>query len=225
MNDGLNLITEIEGCSSCGGLHSVLNTVLGLTWLTVTSIVDGKENTTRYDYDDPQIPWEQMGEVVQKTEASGLPEERTTKYLYTHDLSHPIWVAKSRDQTQRLTPTKNTTLTLIRPGRQPVVSEKTGYIVLNGRPALKTYRRATYNPWGNPPGQRSRTDISDITKFEYYKNTVEEGNNRGQLMAMVNALGHTTLFSDYDTNGNVQNYQPQWGGHSYTYDERTESGR
>ncbi len=207
MKDDLNLITEIEGCSGCKGLHKRFEYSPRLDLISVTSIVDGKEITTKYDYDDPEIPWEQLGEVVQKTEALGLPEERITKYLYTQDSSHPIWTAKIEEtKSSVLVPKKNTTLThKYDLDGNLSFTEKTGYTVLNGKPTLKTYRTSyTYNSLGQPIKVNGpRSDIPDITKYEYYKNAAEEGNNRGQLMAIVNALGHTTSFSDYDPNGNV----------------------
>ena len=48
-----------------------------------------------------------------------------------------------------------------------------------------------------------------------------EGNNRGQLKAIVNALSQMTEFSDYDANGNVGKIKdPNNVETEYTYDER-----
>jgi RHS repeat-associated protein len=66
-----------------------------------------------------------------------------------------------------------------------------------------------------------RTDISDITTFEYYDNVSGEGNNRGQLKAIVNALSQRTEFSNYDANGNLGRItDPNEVITQRTYDER-----
>jgi RHS repeat-associated protein len=46
--------------------------------------------------------------------------------------------------------------------------------------------------------------VSDITTLEYYRNVSGEGSNRGQLKAIINALGQRTEFLTYDANGNLK---------------------
>jgi YD repeat-containing protein len=48
-----------------------------------------------------------------------------------------------------------------------------------------------------------RTDVSDLTAFEYWPDDAGQGNNRGQLKKVTNAAGHATTFNDYDAMGNV----------------------
>ena len=90
-------------------------------------------------------------------------------------------------------------------------------------PPQKTYTtQYQYNTLGqltqiNGP----RTDVSDITTLEYYANTPDQGNNRGQLKAIVNALSQRTEFSNYDANGNVGTItDPNGVITQRTYDER-----
>jgi YD repeat-containing protein len=106
--------------------------------------------------------------------------------------------------------------------------QESGYVFIYGVPTPKTSTTTyQYNTFGqltqiNGP----RTDVSDVTNFEYYGGTVPEVDNRYQLKAVVNALGHRTEFSEYDANGNVGKIT--LNAHNlnnkvdiqYTYDER-----
>jgi RHS repeat-associated protein len=101
--------------------------------------------------------------------------------------------------------------------------QESGYVLINEVPTQKTYTtQYQYNTLGqlvqiNGP----RTDVSDITTIEYYDNIPREGNNRGQLKAIVNALGQRTEFSEYDANGNVGRIKdPNNVISQRTYDER-----
>ena len=63
--------------------------------------------------------------------------------------------------------------------------------------------------------------MSDITTFDYYPNTSSQGNNRGRLSSITNALGQTTLFAEYDANGNVGTItDPNGVVTRKTYDQR-----
>ncbi len=48
-----------------------------------------------------------------------------------------------------------------------------------------------------------RTDVNDVITYAYYPNTQAQGNNRGRLQSITNALGQTTTYGSYDANGNV----------------------
>ena len=101
--------------------------------------------------------------------------------------------------------------------------QESGYVFINGVATPKTYTtQYQYNTLGqltqiNGP----RTDVSDITTLEYYANTSDQGNSRGQLKAIVNALSQRTEFSNYDANGNVGTItDPNGVITQRTYDER-----
>jgi RHS repeat-associated protein len=64
-----------------------------------------------------------------------------------------------------------------------------------------------------------RTDVSDVTTFDYYECTTGDG--CGQLESVTNALGHETTFDSYDDNGRLlQMTSPNNVVVTYTYDLR-----
>ena len=223
--DSIHVPKEIQGCSGCGAQHKRLTYSPRLDITSVTYIKDGTEITTRYVYDNPPNPWEQIGEVLQKTEAVGLAEQRTTNYTYTHSPDDPLLVTQ-RTETRKsvVDPNNNRTLTSTYDTQGNLLSqEETGYVLVNGVPTLKTYRTEyQYNVLGQLIQiNGARPDVSDITTQEYYENSPSEGNNRAQLKAIVNALGQRTEFSDYDANGNVGRIiDPNGVVTIRTYDER-----
>ena len=223
--DGIKVVTEIDGCSTCGSVHKRFDYTLRLDLADVTSVDGGNEYTTRYIYDNPPNPWEQVGEVVQKTEALAWPEQRITNYSYAHRSDDPFLLTQSTETIKSVVDTqqnKVTTLTYDTYGN--ILSrQEVGYILINGVPTQKTYTtQYQYNALGQLTQiDGPRTDVSDITTLEYYANSPGEGNNRGQLKAIVNALSQRTEFSQYDANGNVGKIKdPNNVETQYTYDER-----
>jgi len=223
--DSIYLVTEIDGCSTCGSVHKRFDYTLRLDLADVTSVDGGYEYTTRYIYDNPPNPWEQVGEVVQKTEALAWPEQRTTNYSYSHRADDPFLLTQSTETIKSVVDTQqNKVITLTYDTYGNIISrQEVGYVLINGVPTQKTYTtQYQYNSLGqltqiNGP----RTDVSDITTFEYYANSPGEGNNRAQLKAIINALSQRTEFSQYDANGNVGKIKdPNNVETQYTYDER-----
>jgi RHS repeat-associated protein len=223
--DSIRVVTEIDGCSTCGSVHKRFDYTLRLDLADVTSVDGGYEYTTRYIYDNPPNPWEQVGEVLQKTEALVWPEQRTTNYSYSHRTDDPFLLTQSTETIKSVVDTQqNKVITLTYDTYGNILSrQESCYVFINGVATQKTYTTAyQYNALGqltqiNGP----RTDVSDITTLEYYANTPGEGNNRGQLKAVVNALNQRTEFSQYDANGNVGKIKdPNNVETQYTYDER-----
>ena len=223
--DGIYLVREIEGCSSCESTNKRFDYSSRLDLVAVTSVADGKEITTQYSHDDPTIPWEQVGEVVERKEAVGWPTERTTRYSYSHHPANPLLVTQKVETSPSVvTPGENKVSLHTYDDQGNLIStEETGYVLVGGVPTQKTYTTEyEYNTLGqliliDGP----RTDVSDSTNFEYYANITAEGENQGQLKAIVNSLGHRAEFSDYDANGNVGRItDPNGVITSYTYDQR-----
>ncbi len=223
--DGISVVTEIDGCSICGSVHKRFDYTLRLDLADVTSVDSGNEYTTRYVYDNPTIPWEQVGEVVQKTEALNWPEQRTTNYSYSHRTDDPFLLTQSTETIKSVVDSQqNKIITLTYDSYGNILSrQEAGYVLIAGTPTQRTYTTSyQYNSLGqltqiNGP----RTDVSEITTLEYYANSPGEGNNRAQLKAIVNALNQRTEFSQYDANGNVGKIKdPNNIETQYTYDER-----
>ncbi len=225
IKDGIYLVKEIEGCTSCGSVNKRFDYSERLDLVGVTSM-DGQEAiTTQFVYDNPKIPWEQKGRVEKKTEASGSGVERTTLYTYTYDPENPLLIREKEEKTGSVVSPgeeKTTRWTYDASGNL-ISKEETGYVMTDGVPTLTTYTTEyLYTDLGQLQWiDGPRTDVSDRTIFESYPNTPEAGDNRGQIRAIVNALGQRTEFSEYDANGNVGRIiDPNGGVTVYTYDER-----
>ena len=66
-----------------------------------------------------------------------------------------------------------------------------------------------------------RSDVSDITTMTYYPNEVGQGNKRGHLKTVKNALGHTVTYDDYNAYGKVLQMTDANGTAThYVYDVR-----
>jgi RHS repeat-associated protein len=223
--NGINVVSGIDGCSDCGSVKKSFQYSNRLDLTQVTAIDGSNQYTTQYTYDNPPNPWEQVGEVLQKTEALAWPEQRITSYSYTHRTDDPFLLTQSTETIKSVVdPQQNKVITLAYDTAGNILSrQEVGYVLINGVPTQKTYTtQYQYNALGqltqiNGP----RTDVSDITTLEYYANTPDQGNNRGQLKAIVNALNQRTEFSQYDANGNVGKIKdPNNVETQYTYDER-----
>jgi RHS repeat-associated protein len=222
---GIPVVQEIQGCSTCGSIHEVFNYSPRGDLTDVTSVDGPNQYTTHYVYDNPTLPWNQVGEVTQMTEALNWPEQRITSYAYTHRTDDPFLLTQSTETVKSVVdPQQNKVITTTYDNQGNIVSrQESGYVFINGVATSKTYTtQYQYNTLGqltqiNGP----RTDVSDITTLEYYDNTSGEGNNRGQIKAIVNALSQRTEFSNYDANGNVGTItDPNGVITQRTYDER-----
>jgi RHS repeat-associated protein len=225
MLGGISLVKEIKGCSSCGSLHKKLSYNNRLDLISVTSVIDGKEITTRYTYDNPTTSWMQVGEVVEMREALGWVEEQVTSYTYTHRTDDPFLLMEGTETKASVLVTGQNRVTRWNYDAQgnPISREETGYALVDNASTPKTYKTDYgYNSLGQLTSiDGPRTNVSDLTTFEYYENTPSQGSNRGQLKAIINAVRQRTLFSNYDANGNVGKItDPNGVVTQYTYDQR-----
>ena len=223
--NGINVVQQVEGCSTCGSVNKSFQYSNRLDLTHVTSTSDGQNYTTQYTYDNPPNSWEQVGEILQMKEAVGKPEQRTTSYSYTHRTDDPFLLTQSTETIKSVVdPQQNKVITTAYDNQGNILSrQEAGYVLINGTPTQKTYTTSyQYNNYGQLteingpiPGN------SDVTTFEYYGSTESIVNNRYQLKAIVNALSQRTEFSNYDANGNVGKItDPNGVETEYTYDER-----
>lgn len=63
----------------------------------------------------------------------------------------------------------------------------------------------TYNSYGQVTSiDGPRTDANDTVTFSYYPNEEGQGNNRGNLHTVTDALGHVITYSDYNAFGQAE---------------------
>jgi len=191
LKDGIGYITQIAaatqnggGCQSCGAAgHYEYDADHNLS-----SVTDARGIITRYTYDN-------RGNMLTVTEASGSGLERLTAYTPHAVFDKPEYITvKSAD-----TPSQNKITEIgydLDTGDALFISVK-GYA--GGQYGIRTITLEEYTPHGQI--QRingSRTDVNDITAFEYHADTDVNIFNRGMLYRIVNALGQTTEFDDYN---------------------------
>jgi RHS repeat-associated protein len=236
--DGIYVVEEIQGCSTCGSVHKKFeySSRLDLTDVISVNDSDGTSITTHYTYDNPPNPWEQIGQIQTITEAltnPPAPEQRTTSYTYTHRTDDPFLLTQSTETIKSVVNTqqnKVTTFTYDTVSGNLRFRQEVGYVLINGVPTQNIYTTEyQYNALGqltqiNGP----RTGIN-ITNFLYYPNTseyvTEYSDKRGRLQFIKNHINEgldiTTEFLDYDRNGNLKQVKdPNGVITEYTYDER-----
>ena len=222
IKNSVRVITEIDNCSTCGGITKKFTYTPGLDLASMTVVADGQSHTTQYAYDNPTSSWLQIGEVTSIKEAAGLTGERTTSYTYTHRSDDPFLLTQSTEsKTSVVTTSQNKVATATYDNQGNVTSRSVaGY---NGAGTAIT---GTTSYQYNSEGQVTqidgpRTDVSDITTFAYYSNNSGQGNNRGRLASITNALSQTTTFWNYDGNGNAGTItDPNGIVTARTYDQR-----
>jgi len=204
IKNSIRVITEIDNCATCGGITKKFSYTSGLDLASMTVVADGQSYTTQYTYDSPTSSWLQIGEVTSIKEASGLTGERTTTYTYAHRTDDPFLLTQSTESRPSVVNTsQNKVVTTSYDNHGNVASRSVaGY---NGAGTAVTETSSyQYNSAGQVTQiDGPRTDVSDITTFAYYPNNSGQGNNRGRLASITNALGQTTTFGNYDGNGNV----------------------
>ena len=219
------VITEMDNCSTCGGTKKRFTYTPGMDLASVTIVADGQSYTTQYTYDNPVNSWLRIGEVTSVKEAAGLVGERITNYTYTHRTDDPFLLTQATESKKSVVNTSQNKTTTTNYDTYGNIASKaeTGYTYVNGIATLITETTSyQYNSAGQVTQiDGPRTDVSDITTFTYYPNNSSQGNNRGRLNSITNALGQTTQYGNYDANGNVGTItDPNGVVTAKTYDQR-----
>ena len=147
--------------NAAGAVHKsyTYDSRLNLTGVTYTSA--GQNYTTRYTYDNPPDLADQIGEIVEKREALGWPEERATSYTYSHRTDDPFLLTQSTEtKTSVVSPSQNKVTTTAYDNQGNVVSRtQTGYVLINGTPTHKTdVTQYQYNAAGRAHPDRRPQD-------------------------------------------------------------------
>lgn len=204
---GIARVTSVsgDGCGSC--LGSLGENYDFNNRLYVTKETDAAGMVTEYTYDD-------RGNVLSRKEGLGTPEERIITYTYHSGFDLVTSITKS----SVANPGQNTTSTFTYDEKGNLLSRtESGFN--GGAPVTRTTTYA-YNPNGQLiriDGPRS--DLNDVTLFEYYPNTPEQGMNRGRLKKITDAIGFETAFAQYNAFGKPGNgTDPNNIITAYTYD-------
>ena len=197
------MVQKVKNVPECSPTYTP-----GLDLSSVTVVSEGQSYTTQYTHDNLSNSWLQIGEVTSIKEATGLTGERTTSYTYSHRADDPFLLFQSTESKQSVVnSSENKIITTTYDNQGNVASRAvTGYTYVSG--AATSVMTDTTSYQYNSAGQITqidgpRTDVSDITTLAYYPNASSQGNSRGRLASITNALGQTTTFGDYDANGNV----------------------
>ena len=199
--DGISGPICSEGCGQTDTQYSY-DADLNVTSKTIYGV------TTRYgDYDGEGQP----GFVIQ---AYGTGQEKRIEYEYDttfHDrvtrITEPsVYPGRSRVTTRDFDLHGN------------LVGETISGFDPFGQPVLRTIRRAFDGPFGQVSTMDGpRTDVEDVTTFEYYPDDPAEGHNRARLRAIVDPNGIRTrddivysatgkILAEVRPNGIVMNY-------------------
>ena len=176
---GVALVTEVSGpgCSTCGNG----NTSYSYDPAT-NNLLSKTENGVITQYGN----YDEKGQYGYKIEAVGTPEQRRTDYSYDPRFFNKITTIT--EPSVVLGQHKETTYTYDDWGNR--ISE-----TVNGfRPDGTAVSRTTTWEYQGPLHQLSkidgpRTDIADITTFEYYPDDPGQGDNRARLLRVIDAAG------------------------------------
>lgn len=200
------------GCSSCSGQGN--DTEYDYITGEIRNTIDQNGNKTVYeDYDA-------HGRAQRVIEAANTANQRVTDYEYHQILGTPIKIQKDS-----ILQTGQKKITVYdyddpnSPGNNPNVPNEAptpylykviekGFTADPSDPGTpKSYMYITSYDY-NAAHQLilmdgPRTDVNDVTIYEYYLNETWEGFNRGRLKSTTDGLGHQTVYSDYDAYGNI----------------------
>lgn len=193
--DNIGRVTEVSGasCSTSGekGSVSFVYNAQGQVELQT----DESNAVTYTSYETSDIA---HGKVNQSIKLYGTNDEQITNISYDNiDVSKPTQITHPNGLIENFTYGSN--------GRI-----ETHSLTADGETRTTTYIYNTDGLLASIDG--SRTDINDVTNFTY---------TNGRLASVTNALGHTTIFENYDGFGNATKITDANGVITqYTYDVR-----
>jgi YD repeat-containing protein len=189
LSKGIGRVKSVTGvgCGSCLGSQGKEYELSGK--LLIMKETDARGTATLYTHDD-------QGNVLTKKEAAGSPYERTVTYSY-----HPSYnLITSITKQSIANPAQAAVTTFTYDSNGNVLSVRgAGYARTDPVSRVTTY---AYNSFGQLTQMDGpRTDVADITFFEYYPNDTIYGLNRGMLKRIVDAPGHEITFGGYNPYG------------------------
>ena len=156
----------------------------------LTSKTDAEGRVTTYAYNA-------TNQRISMTEASGTPEARTTTYDY---ISPDINIVTKTTSLSVATGYNKDVINTYDAQQNVIKTEIKGFNP-NGV-AVSREMTFAYDSLGKVTQiDGYRTDVADITTFEYYD--CQTGAECGQIKKITNALGHETTYDVYDVKGRL----------------------
>ena len=181
-----------DPCSSCGGQNAA--TTYDANGF-VTSKTDFNSNLTTYVRDA-------QGLELSRTEAAGTPQSRTITTEWHPQYRLSIKITKPSVATGKNAITSISYTDSAHP-KLPTNITRSGF-KLDGSAVTDRTIALQYTSDGRVSQiDGPRSDASDITLMSYYPNDAAQGDNRGQLKMVSNALGHEVTYNSYDAYGQV----------------------
>ena len=178
------------GCSSCGGNADTKYVYNDRS--QITEAIDANGVKTTYAYDE-------AGNTSSFTKAFGTPLASTTTTTYdpatnrVATVSKPSVASPGQQTVTRMTYDEHGNL---------LSQQQSGFSEANPIGSTTRYTYTNSGQIATVDGPRS--DVNDVTSFTYYANEAGQGNNRGNLHTVTDALGHTTTFSGYNAFGQAE---------------------
>ena len=190
-------LTIIGDCATCGGGSDSYTFQFDQS-NHVTQMVDANGHTTDLQYDND-------GNVTSRTEASGTPEERTTTFTYGYSPWPTFWTEKDEPSVGRVGASKTT----MRAWSSSPFLESTLTTTENG--FLATNSAVSYTTTSTFDASHRllttvgpRTDVSQVTTRAYYADNDSVLDRRGRLSSVLDPLGLTTTYGNYDVYGSAR---------------------
>ncbi|MBI5779854.1 MAG: RHS repeat protein, partial [Planctomycetes bacterium] len=178
------------GCSSCGSTSDTK--YLYDNRMQITEATDASGVKTTYVYDE-------IGNTTSVTKAVGTPLTSITTKTYDPVTNQVATITKPSVANSG----QNAVTTMTYDANGNMISrQQSGY---SGTTAISATILYTYNTYGQITSiDGPRTDASDVVNFSYYPNDSSQGNNRGNLQTVTDALGHATIYSNYNAFGQAE---------------------
>lgn len=180
------------GCASCGG-GGISASLQYDRFLNLTRFTDAGGVITDTTYDG-------KGNMLTRVEAVGTPRQRTWTFTYHPTFNFP---ATTSIPTVGTCANANRVVANTYDGGtgNKLTEQVTG---CNGTSPFTFTTSWTYDARGqvrtvNGP----RTDVTDVTTYDYYADGDSDPNRRGRLQRVTNALSQQTSYAGYDLFGNV----------------------
>ncbi|GEM_PF-1882552 len=191
---GRGLVTQIQG--SCGGGCGFQDaSFLYDEHNRTTQITDANSNITKKQYDT-------TGRLTTLTEAFGTALEKTTNYFY-ENTELPGMITKIQyPSVVKTGETKTIEYDLSTPSHTIFTTTTTGWLYdTDVTPTVHT-ETTTYDSAHRPiQHDGPRTDVADLTTWQYHPDGDSNLNLRGRLYRITNARGHIRQFENYDVFG------------------------